>query len=195
MVHTLAISVFLFTLWRRLKDDYLPNQIFSTAFLSLMGVAILGGLSKYVFGNWWFWLSLAGLIVGSILGLIKYRIRIYEYVDYITVPLMFWTFMLFLGDAVGGQNWYSLILSIISILILTLYYFLNKNYRKFSWYKSGKIGFAGLASLLVYFMIRALLAVFFPFMISFVGKTEIIVSGALALVLSLTLLQLSIKNQ
>ena len=71
------------------------------------------------------------------------------------------------------------------------FFYLDSRYKRFVWYKSGKAGFAGVMTLGVYFLARGAIAMAFPFMISFVGKYDAILSGSFALVCFLLIYILS----
>jgi len=68
------------------------------------------------------------------------------------------------------------------LVMLFLSYYLDTNYKRFTWYKSGRIGFAGLFTASVIFLVRSVLAITKVHMISFVGSGEAVVSGIMAFV-------------
>jgi hypothetical protein len=82
----------------------------------------------------------------------------------------------------------SSFLAFLGILImLFIAYYFDTHYKGFSLYKSGRIGFTGLAMVALIFLVRSLIAIAKVPMLSFVGIREAPISGVLML-LSLVLL-------
>jgi hypothetical protein len=68
------------------------------------------------------------------------------------------------------------------LVLIFVGYWLDFNYKSFVWYKSGKLGFAGISLLIILFLVRTLVAIIGIDMVSFVGRAEIIVSGITSLI-------------
>jgi hypothetical protein len=93
-----------------------------------------------------------------------------------------WLGVIFLSDSIEKSNPASFIGFIVIILLIVLFYFLDAHYKKFTWYKSGRVGFTGLTTLGLLLLLRAAVAPIVPDMLSFSGKYEAIISGILAFV-------------
>jgi len=193
-LNILGVVVFLFLFWNRLREDYLSNQVFSSAFLIIIGVLLFYLISVLYFPFFWFWLTFLGFWLGFMLSVIKFGLKIYETLEASLVSIIPWLSFVFLGDSINNKNLISLLVFGFTIAVIPLYVFLNKRYKDFSWYKSGKIGFAGLTSIGIYFLARGLVAIFFPFVLSFVGDYETILSGIVAFCFFLLVFNLSRKD-
>ncbi len=185
MPYKLAINmvlalVFLFILWRRLKEDYSQGIVFSTGFLILSGVALGSLISAIFFREWWFWLSLLGIVLGGGFAIFKFKLRGFEVFDATVVAILPWLLVVFLSDSVEAKSIYSLGGFFVILAVYLLYHFLNTSYKKFSWYRSGRVGFSGLATVAILFLLRGLTGLFLVDMLSFVGKIDSIISGVLA---------------
>jgi len=193
IIQVFGILVFLFLFWKKLKDDDIQDQIFSTGFFAVLTCILFLLLSKFFLPKWWFWFGFWGFLIGLLGGILKFKLRIYEILDAAFFSVTPAVFIIFLYDSTRQSNWYLLEHSVLLALIFLLYLYLNRNYKKFSWYKSGRIGFAGLSATGFYFLARAVIAFWIPFMVSFVGKIEPILSGVLAFLVFLLTFNLSLK--
>lgn len=191
LVNLLGAVVFLYLFWKRLKDDYVSSSIFSTGFYIVLGVVLGVLISTYLIPSWWFWISIVGATAGFCLGIVRFKLRFFETFEAVTLGLLPWLAIFFLSDSVTNASAYSLgyFLFISSLIVLS--YFLMKSYKTFTWYKSGKVGFVGLATASLFFLLRGVIALLFPFVLSFVGSSEVILSGVVSFALFLLLFNLS----
>lgn len=182
LLNAFGIMIFLFLFWRRLREDYAVNVIFNTAFYMLLGAAA-GYLSSWLlFSSWWFWVSFFGISLGLSLGILRYRLRIFETVEASVISLLPWFGFTFLIDLINNKNTTSgLGATVITALIVT-FFLLDKHYKSFSWYKSGRVGFSGLTILGLFFLARAAIAASISNVLSFSGKYEVFLSAVLAFV-------------
>lgn len=194
IIQIFAILIFLFFFWRKLKDDYIQDQIFSTAFYVILISIFFILLSKFLLPKWWFWFGFLGFLIGLMIGISRFKLRIYETFDAAIFSFLPSAFAYSLYESTRSSDWYLLAHSVLFLVIFLLYLFFNRNYKKFSWYKSGRVGFAGLAAGGVYFLVRAAIAFKLSFMISFVGEFEPILSGVLAFLIFLLIFNLSVKT-
>jgi hypothetical protein len=183
--------LFLFLFWKRLKEDYSGNEIFSTSFFILFGIGLGYFTSKMFLPRGWFWLSFLGSVLGFWVGLAKYHLRFYETFQAVFVSLFPWLFFVFLNDSVKNSSWISFSSFVALALIYSLFYYLEGNYKNFFWYRSGKIGFSGLVTAGIFFLARTVVALFFPFVLSFLGKSETFFSGIIAIIFFLLAINLS----
>ena len=101
-----------------------------------------------------------------------------------------WLGLIFLKDSIKLSSLTSFLAFFAVACLLTLFAYLDASYKNFSWYRSGRVGFSGLTTLGVLFLLRAAFASFFPDVISFV-KYEAILSGVAAFVIFLAIFNLA----
>lgn len=178
----LGIILFLFIFWKRLKDDYSSSIIFGSGFAILLGIVLGLGLSKIFVPQWYFWTAFAGSLLGMLLMIFKFKLKFYETFESLILATMPLTSLMFFKDSVIHSSLHSFLAFAASLILIFLAYWFDLNYKSFTWYKSGKIGFAGLSAGLIFFMVRTVLAIFGISMLSFVGGLEPIISGIICLV-------------
>lgn len=189
----LGIVIFLFVFWKRLKEDYSSEIIFQVATAVLVGVGVGSTLSSLFFKDWLFWVNILGIFLAMLLMRIKYKLRFFESLEAVIMAFMPWLAIIFLKDSVMTSS-VSSFLGFIAILIMIFFsYWLDVSYKSFRWYKSGRVGFAGLTISIVFFLTRTVLAILGVTMLSFVGNFEAVLSGIMALA-SLGLL-IKLKNE
>lgn len=172
--------MFLFFLWRRLKEDYPKEIIFGVASLVLIGL-LVGYLASFkFFPNWFFWFEAFGAFLGFSIGILKYDTRFFETFEAIFLGFLPWLSLFYLKNFISRPTVLLGVIFVLNFALLLLFDFLDIRYKNFSWYKSGRIGLSGLLTAGVFFLIRAAIATFFPFVISFSGRKEIILSGLCA---------------
>lgn len=174
----------LFFYWKALRDDYVHDKIFISGF-TLLGAGILGSYifqllmiyfpSNSIFNNsgLWFWGGILGFTLGFLINQYRFKFRVFEAFEASVVTVLFFF-------AIVAQN---LVIVVFMALLLILYFYLQRNYRKFSWYKSGKLGFSSTVTLGVGFVGRAIVP-FIPnsnsFSNYFIGKIDGVFSLAVA---------------
>ncbi|MGB6881761.1 MAG: hypothetical protein WBD86_00440 [Microgenomates group bacterium] len=172
--------LFLFIYWKKLKEDYASKNVFTAAFYILIPIGLAGFLSAKFFPAWWFWADLLGISLGFTVGVIKFKFRFFENLEAAVIAILPWLSFVFLQDSILTSSLSSLIGFVVIVATIVLYTFLDAHYKKFTWYKSGKVGFAGLTTLGVFFLIRAAVAASFPFVLSFLGPIDSIISGMIS---------------
>ncbi len=191
IINILGALVFLFFFWRRLREDYSGTQIFTTAFYILIGVGLGFLISFKFFPPWWFWISLIGVLLGLTLGIFRNKLRFFEVLEATLMAFFPWLFLVFLSDSISKSNPISLIISALILGLIGGFYYLDNQYKGFVWYRSGRIGFAGITTAGLFFLIRMTLATFFSFVLSFSGKSDIFLSGICAFILFLLIYHLA----
>jgi len=196
-----GILGFLFFFWRRLKEDYTSTQIFSFAFIvltfMLSGLFIGLGLYNFSHTNYfssqgvWFWGAVIGTIVGFEIGYLKFKLRFFETLEATGISFIFFILTIFLGSSLKQINVKYLAVSLFLGFLIVLFYFLEARYKKFTWYKSGKIGFSGLMVLGIFFLMRSVVALIDPSMLSFIGKFDAIADSIAAFLFFLSIYNLS----
>jgi hypothetical protein len=190
LVGFLGTLLFLFIFWTKLKEDYASEIIFKTAFNILLGI-LVGLLLAIKLPFWFLWISTLGAGIGLAVSVQRYKVRNYETLEASVISLLPFLALLFLKDSVLTSSLVSFIAFLATLVFISLYYYLDLHYKKFTWYKSGKVGFTGLAILGLIFLTRSLIALSRTPVLSFVGKYEAVVSGVAAFVCFLLIFNLS----
>lgn len=181
-LNLVGLILFLFTLFRRMKEDYANDIIFTTSFYILLGIGAGNLVSRFNLSTWWFWLESLGISLGLTVAIIRYKLRFFEVFESSFVSLLPWFSLVFLADSVINSSLASFLAFVATLGILTLFYYLEASYKNFVWYSSGKAGFSGMTTFATFFLLRGLLAYFFPFVLSFVGRFDSLISGIIALI-------------
>lgn len=168
----LGILFFLFIFWKRLKEDYSSDIIFQIASSILLGMGVGFSVSKMFFPNLFFWLEMAGALLGMAIMIFKFKLRFYETLESLILAGMPMVTLMFFKDSIVNSSLYSFLAFIGLLVLIFLAYWLDVNYKSFTWYKSGRIGFAGLFAAIIFFTARSVIAIFGINMLSCVGKIE-----------------------
>jgi hypothetical protein len=182
IANVLGIFLFLLLIWKRLKDDYHYEKIFNLCAFVLSGFLLGLVISKSFLPTFWFWIIVSGIVLGFGIGINRLKIKFFESFEGLIIGILPWTGLFFLSDAIINASLSSFLLFWFTLICVFLFYFLDSHYRRFTWYKSGRVGFAGVLTLAVFFVIRA---------IFFVSTYESYVSGTVAFLLFLLLFNLS----
>lgn len=139
-----GLFYFLFVAFRRLKEDYPQQEVVKMSLLSIL----LSGVFFYLVSRVSLKLSFTAVLLGLILVVYFFtrqrKWRFWAVMEHLTVPgLITWLIISF-GD------WYQMG-AVLVVLLSNLYW---QNYRRFSWYPSGKIGFLLLIDLVLFSLIR-----------------------------------------
>lgn len=175
-----GVMFFLFIFWFRLKEDFIANQIFGSAFIILTSVVVGRIFANLVLSNYWFWLDIISISLGFVLAISRFRIRLLEAAEAVIIGLLPWLSIYFLIDFVIESKLSSLIGSAVLLVLIILFFIVDKHYKRFSWYKSGSVGFSGFSTLGLFFLIRAAVALFADGVLSFSGNYEVYVSAVFA---------------
>lgn len=194
LVTVLGIFISLFIYWKKLKEDYASEIIFSSAFLTYLIIFFAWALSYRLFSKWFFWLEFLGLVLGVIFSVFRFKIRFYESFEAMISSVLPWLSLFFLLDSVKNSSLVSFIGFVVILVFIFIFYYFETHYKNFVWYKSGKIGFAGLATVGFFFLVRSAIAIFFANVLSFTGKFDVYISFAVALLSFLMLFVLGKKE-
>ncbi len=154
LLNIFASFLFLFLFWGRLKEDYLSDQIFNSGIITLAGIVVGIIFTKFLGAEYWFWLSLTGALLGLVLASNNNKINFFELFDIFVASALPWLVIANLSSLLNDANYASIIWTIFALLLIFIFIFVEKRYKGFSWYRSGKIGFAGLFTIGVLFLIR-----------------------------------------
>ena len=186
-----GILILLFLLWKRLKEDYSYEKIFNLGILILIGLLIGFLVSKKFLPSYWFFIEIIGILIGFTVGIIKLKLSFFESFEALVIGLLPWLTLFFLSDSIKNSNLSSFLAFWVSLICIFVFFLVDSYYRGFSWYKSGRVGFSGLFIAGIFFLIRALISLFFPNVVSLSGAFEIYISGTLAFTFFLLLFNLS----
>jgi len=181
----------LFLFWRKLKEDYSNQQIFTTGFYVLFGLLIFYFVAWKFIYSYWFWLSLVGISLGLLLGIYRFHLKFYETIEASISSLLVWLALVLLNDSVMNSSLFSFGGFTIVTMVTGIYYFLDGHYHNFTWYKSGKIGFSGLTTAGLFFLVRGVIAGIYPYVLSFSGKYEMYLSAIASFIFFLLTYNLS----
>ena len=131
----LSSFLFLFVYYRKLKEDFLPSQIFRDGTLILFCTGVGALISFFIAQQLWFWLSTIGFIIGLIFALIRSRIPILEGLEAASLGalwllLFYYVFQLITKPTIPEWVGFGGI-----ILTFLIYLFFTFNYKKFTWYR------------------------------------------------------------
>jgi len=162
-----GVLVFLFIFWKRLKEDYIGNQIFGISVIMLISLVLSRMIANQFAPDFWFWFSLIGQIFAISLGVLRYHTKLIETFEAGVVAYLPLFAFYFLSDAVKNSNLSSLFGSVVAALLFVLFFVIDKRYKKFTWYKSGRVGFSGLFVVTLFFVIRSIVALIWDGVLSF----------------------------
>ncbi len=177
LINILGIFIFLFIFWKRQKEDFSSEIIFKLAVHILVGIGIAIAVSLYFLKEYWLWFTFVGGIAGLLIAIYRLRTKFYEIFEAFVIAVLPWLSGIFLLDSAVHSSLSSFSGFLLILIVIFISYYLDAHYKAFSWYKSGKIGFSGLATLAIIFLIRFGLAIFGISVLSFVGKFEPLLSG------------------
>jgi branched-subunit amino acid transport protein len=191
-INLLGIFVFLFIFWKRLREDYSSEIIFKTAFEILIGILVGFLLSLKFVPAGFFWLAALGALIGLVLAVLSLKVKFYETFEALIISSFPWISFVFLLDSITHSSLRSFFAFIAILVFVFISYYLDAHYKNFTWYKSGKIGFAGIVTVALFFITRALLAIFGISMVSFVSlRFEALISGSAAFICFILLYNLA----
>lgn len=189
----LGAFLFLFTFWKRLREDYYENQIFTTGFYIFLFVFVANLFSRYVANSYWFWFSFVGIVLAIIVSSYRFKMRFFEVFEASIVASFIPMILILLYDGFRLRHASSFFAIAVVTLFIGMYYFLNMHYKKISWYKSGKVGFSGLAVCGMLLLVRGVVAVSGLHVVS-LSTNDWVLSFAFAFLSFLTIIHLSLKK-
>lgn len=181
-VMVLALLIFLFLFWKRLEEDYSVEIIFKSATFILLGIGVGWALSAKFFPAWFFWTSTIGGLIGLTFAILRFRVKFYETLEAFIISSLPWLGLIFLTDSAIRASLSSFLAFVAILIMVFVSYYLDTHYKRFTWYRSGKIGFAGLAVAAIFFLVRTAIAIVKVPMLSFAGSSEAVISGMMVMV-------------
>jgi hypothetical protein len=187
--------VFLYLLWRYLRDNYDDQKIIAYSWGALLSFLAAGrvtyGLINWGVWNdsWWDWVAVwnkPGMsYIGGFLGLVlmtwgycrQQQWKFINFAEDISRPFLVYTWFLMTDEWLRSKlDWKLLIYLLMLVLIFLVNKWLSNRYRSFTWYKSGKKGFVLLSTGFLFFLGLSLVLILFK---------ERVINVILALVISL----------
>lgn len=186
IANLLGILVFLFFIWYRLKDDYHYEKIFNLAFLILLGLFLGYFFSKQIVPQYWFWSELLFMSLAFVVSIKKQKIKFFEGFDALVVSLLPILGLTFFGDSIKKSSLILFVEFWIILILVFLFFFFDSQYRRFSWYKSGRVGFSGVVIAILFFLSK----MFFSF-----SNIDLYLSGTFAFTFLLVLYRLARRKE
>lgn len=186
----LSFFSYLFFLWKYLRDDYDTNKIFTfgiaTYFAFMLGLFI-GTVVKEI----WFWTALLAYGMMFIFMIRKNHFKVIEAIEASTPGFVITYVLILIYGLLRNEGFETIVLSVTSLLLLAIFFILKKNYKRFNWYRSGRLGFASMVVLGLLFLIRAIASVLDFGSISLIGVVGFIPSAILSFFSFFTVYNLS----
>lgn len=193
MVLFLCAFGYSFLYWVRLREDYSGDVIFTCFFLSVALAAVfsifLSWLLKGV--GWVYWGVLLGILVGVVIGNIRFRMRFFEGLEAAILGILVLNILVFAYFSISNFSVFTVLMAASAIVWLLVFFLLDRRYKNFSWYRSGKIGFSGLSSLGGFYLTSSLIALLVPTMVFFTSQIDVIISGIISFLSFLAIYNLS----
>ncbi len=181
LVNIFAFFVFLFVVWKRLKEDYSSENVFSLCFVTASGL-FLGYVAASLFApRYWFWTEILGILLGFVFLLIKIRLKFYETLEALFIAFLTWFGIYWVYLFIKTPTMTSFLATLLVACFIVLFYLLDGNYKNFAWYRSGRIGFSGLVTAGLFFLARS----------AVVEKVDAYLSGITSFVIFLLVYNLS----
>ena len=191
IANLLGIILLFFFLWKKLKEDYHFEKIFNLAFTILFFQIIASIIANKFFLDYWFWINLTGIVLGFVISIIRQKMKFFESYDGLVIGLLPWFSFTFFAQAVHNSSLINFIGFWIILVLVFTFLFLDSQYRKYTWYKSGKVGFSSVVTSFLFFAIRSVLGIFFAGSASLLPNFESYLSGAFAFSFLLVLYRLA----
>lgn len=180
LITLLTSLLFLFAFWVRLKEDYTQQQIFTTGFWVLFGIGCGNILAVNFFDVWWFWTGLAGGFLGLIAGIKRFHLRFFETLEAFVISGLLMFLSIAFSSLMADYSPITLAMTLGIVFFIVLFLFLDVHYKKFIWYKSGRVGFTGMTVLGLFFLIRSIVAMGGSSVLSFAGDIDVVISGVMS---------------
>lgn len=189
----IAVFVFLYFFWKKLKDDYSQTQVFNAGFYSLFGMAFGYLVSRVYLTHFWFWLTLLGSFIGLLAGIYRYRMKFFETLEAWTIGNLNILLIFNLNELIRKVELLQIVSFTTTLLLVLVFFYINSQYKRYVWYRSGKVGFSGLLVAGFYFVFKGSFLMFSG-IIDKSSIFEIVFSCILAFVSFILLYNLSRKE-
>ncbi len=167
----LGIILFLYLLWRNLRENYDDQKIITFSWLALLGFLLFGRLF-YGLIHWGIWNddlvdwvlvgSKPGMsYIGGYLGIIliswlftrKEQWKFFNFMEDLVRPFLVMSGFFMLDELFRSKFSLELVFFLVLIILMfPLFIFITNRYRSFVWYRSGKKGFVLLLLNFLFFL-------------------------------------------
>lgn len=195
IANLVGVLLLFYFFWKRLKDDYHYEKIFNLGFVILASLVLGLFISKYTVIDYWFWITLFTTAVSFLVCIRSQKIKFYDSLDGLVIGILPLLGLNFLIDAIKRSSLSSFLTFWTVLILVFLFFFLDSQYKRFGWYKSGRVGFTGLAIICLFFLTRVIIYLIYPETISFVMPYDIFISSTFAFLFFLILYRLSINKE
>ncbi len=189
-----GVFLFFYLIWWNLKDDYHYEKVFNLGFIGIFFYLISNLVSRFIDPIFWFWVTLLLMSLGFVLVVKKQKMKFFETLEAYFIGLMPWLIFYYLADSIKKSNLSSFIAFWVTLIYVFIYFYLKSHYRSFGWYKSGKVGIAGVLTLIIYFLTRLISSFIYNQTVSFAGRYEYFFSGSVSLLLIILMYNLYKEN-
>ena len=190
-----GILFLFFFLWKRLKDDYHYEKIYNLGWVILVSLVLGLLISKILMPGFWFWISFATIGLTFLFMIKNQKLKFFESLDGLIIGILPLLGLNFLIDAIKRSSLSSFLMFWTVLILIFLFFFLDSQYKRFSWYKSGRVGFTGLAIIGLFFIIRIFIYIIYPQTLSFIAPFDIYLSPTFAFLFFLILYRLSVSKE
>lgn len=194
IANILGIFTFFYLIWRNLKEDYHFEKVFNLGFVGLISFFLSNFISRFVEGPFWFWITTLFLLLGFLIVVKRQKMKFFETMEAYFVGFMPWIGLFYLADSINKLRPASFVAFWITFICIFIYFYVKTHYRGFSWYKSGRVGFAGIFTLFLFFLSRTIASLFYNDLVSMSGKFEVYLSGSASLLLLVLMYNLFKEN-
>lgn len=185
--------IFSYIFWKRLKDDYVPEHIFTTEVYVGIGI-LLAIVIRHFYPKYWVESAFILAALFCLIGIRRFKMRWNEVLDGLIIALLPGANFYYLVDSVSTRSIESVVMWGTTLLLFFAYFLIDKRYKSFSFYPSGKIGFSGFFVLGVFSIVGLIVAIIGTDMITFNTSLESLFSGISAIVSIVIIVLLSRKS-
>ena len=190
-INLLGVVLAFFFFWRRLKEDYIPDQIFTLAFWVLFTFLASLALALLFVHTLAFWLPLVTSLTVLIYLSKRSGMHFFEVLEAGILSFLAWFFIFSLSLLIANRSSQVFSLIGINLISLTLFFLVDAHYQKITWYRSGRAGFTGMFVVGLYFLVRSGVALLSPNMLIFMTEYDVFISGIISFTAFLTIFNLA----
>lgn len=178
IIRVIGIIIYLYLVWRNMKEEYGDEKMISFAWLSFLwflvgGRGLFGLINWGIFGDSWFnwflfWTHPGFSYFGGFWGIFffiwwysqKNGIKLFSILEDLVNNFLWLLFFLLLNDFIFMRDIYLLgaIFGVLLAILMAKYFKLK--YRSWSFYKSGKKGFVFLSMAFILFLSLSIFSLF-----------------------------------
>ena len=192
-----GILVFCFIFWRRLKEDYSSEILFSSSLHAVFYILSFSGIAYYVFvypepyiansifnpHEMWFWGGVIGYLVGIFRAIRKFSLRRNEAIEASSMALLPWYGMILVSWSLIPLDMFGFLTGVFVLVLFVFSVWLDANRKRVSLLDINKPPFVAYLIFGLLFLARTVVGAVLPDMLSFVGPVDLIFSAVVAFLL------------